>query len=1156
MVPTFSLTVFLICALSDAGIYDKDAFSFPVAVADKDLQCWTPEHQNLVWPALCALCVYFPSATLTTAIKYSPEEDIRYVFLYNRLELITKGLMLFLSLHFVNDPILGLCCLMLGSCVVLAALHYMRPSCQKLAMRWKYFVHWSNIWTCLTCVGALYFDVNHTNWVYHLLAAGAGWTVIFILWLLIIWRNEQQDVMNAPVEEPTTILRACDEVQQLRHDIGHVQGPGAWGRHALILRLLDFATHESSTVRVCAFESLAVLSYWDHVTSEAFFIEMTPNTSMVLVLNAITTEQDESLRIFAVRVLGAFVRAEVHIKELNRFIEEDNGMNIPESIAKLACSTVCRPSQVDCMQTLLAITYVDSNTLDAVAENCVPMLGGWAQKGSLIEQHLAAELFMLISGRFDLTVHLIENGALPKLVSLFMAVDDIETKPEHLETNRSDGFKPGCLQPESAVVFAHQLPATVRQNFQRTYPRVRDIYHQQGDEDNYDELAHRAGRLEWSAWVNSGIPLSISIKEKLIAREFEGVSKVRSAGVTREHLDELFDCMCDSQNDVVSSKLTERTLDGKAIARFLSGYGLGDTTEIEQTMYDTAIYQHGIGELDDNQMHEELPRDLFCRWLVMSLPDNERDATLPGQEASDGVSLALRMLHECVPRSHEADCDAIQLQNDVQQLYDEIYQSHTGAEGAEVEKIVLRISDVARYLVETKQLNIGAVEHVEDSITKEVTQGEADVDAHVQLSALQLQIIKDEITKATTHTLTEIAIAQSAQGRADMVDGGVLVIISRCFGLFKPPEVHGLALNMLHALMNGRFSKEDIAHDGDLMGFYSEIMEFIARAERDPNTPPLLQFERLSALERRKAHMIAAHLGMYHRSVGSPVNRRVIISRIPITKKIVCKLLRAEMEETNDGDEDSEVVATVTTPVSFVNPIADTSNDMEQLEAVEPMQFVQVNAFEQDPPPIFEGSETNALNNSVGKTSQDIPVPELQELATIVEDNARTFQSVDDALEDEEMIFESSRKKIAKTGIIGAVSSCFHFRRIAPATWLFSLTSLLQLRTAQLLKLTDVNAKTGKPGAALGRSAHCAQLTAKLANHYVHVTVTKGKVPFYALDTLLQFSRFEHIPADTHEAVRERYLWALDHEDLGICTLGQHRSLSLHFDCSVAVTHQ
>jgi hypothetical protein len=1001
--------------LAVAGIYDPTSYAFPVAIADKDLQCWTQEHLNIVWPALCALCVYFPSATLTTAIKYSPEEDIRYVFLYNRLELITKGLMLFLSLSYANEPIIGLFCLMLGSCVVIMALHYMRPSCQKLAMRWKYFVHCSNIWTCLTCIGALHFQIDHTNWQYHLQAAGAGWGAIFIVWSLNIWRNEQQDVMNAPVDEPTTSARACREIDQLRHDIGYVTGPPAWGKHALILRLLEFAAHESLTVRVRAFESLAVLSYWDHITSEAFFIEMTPNTAMLLVINAITTEQDQTLLIFAIRVLGAFVRAELHIKELSRFIEQDNGVNLPQSIAKLACSTCRRESQVDCMQTILAITYVDSNTLDAVAEHCIPMLAEWAQKGSLIEQHLAAEIFMLISGRFDHTSELIAQGALPKLVSLFMSVDDIEVNPKSLKVNRSTGFRSGCLQPERAVVIAHQVPHNLRQAFQRIYPRVKHIYHEKDDE-SYEQTAHRADRREWGAWVNSGMPLAIEIKQKLTAREFEGVSRVKSAGVTRQHLNELFDIMYNG-SDAGSSNLTEGTLDGRTIATFLSGYGLGDTDDIEKVLYDTGIYQHGIGEVDDNDIQGELPRELFCRWLLMSMPDT--DALLQGQEVDTG-SLALRVLQECMPHSRDADCDTTLLKRDVESFYDEMQSACSTGENPEAKEIVLRISHVARYLVESKQLGIGTCEEVESAMTIEITAGEADVDAHVQLSTLQLQIMKDEITKATVHTLTEIAMAQGAQGRADMVDGGVLVIISRCFKLFKPPEVHALALNMLHALMNGRFSEKDIAHDADLIGFFSEINEYKAQLERDENASPLLRFEGLTALERRKAHMMAAFLGMYHRSIGSPVNRKVIVSQMPITEDITWQVVRADTDDDEVDDEvDDERSMKSSAAMAgkdaqrFVNPIAD------ELDAPSQTVLGSADTLDSDAPDIIVTAAKvpgNEFPDEMAATNDD------KALATAILPEHHA-----DILQEEDAIFESSREKIANTGITSAVRTVFPF---------------------------------------------------------------------------------------------------------------------------------
>ena len=577
------------CSISSlffATLHHLVSFLFlQVTVADKNLQCWTREHLNLVWPALCSLCIYFPSATLTTAIKYSPDEDIRYVFLYSRLEFITKGLMLFMSLKFVNEPIIAILFLMLGSFAIMAALFYMRPSCQQIAMRWKFFVHTSNVWTCATCAWAQFYGVDHRNWQYHLILASIGWVFIFIFWCYACWKIDKNDVLNSPIEDPSTVPRAVAEILDIRQHIGHATRQHTWGIHATILRLLLFARHEHETVRCAAYETLAVLSYWDHVTEKAFFIEMTPNTSMEIMLNAVTTETDESLRIYAIRTLGAFVRAELHIKQLNMYIEADNGVDLSKSIAELACSTVRPASQIDCMQTLLAITYVDSNTLDAVAANCIPMLGEWAQNGSLVEQHLAAEIFMLVSGRFDLTAGLIAAGALPKLVSLFMAVDDIEAKPATLKVNQTDGFRAGCLQPQRSVTWAHQIPPGVRPNFQKMYCKVKHIYHDLGDQDSDVNFANpvadddgstsprerlepkakqqRVGsrtemkRMEstdtkrlraaggsanteaWSAWVNSGVPLAVEIKAKLSSQAFEGVSKVRSAGVTRAHLDEL-----------------------------------------------------------------------------------------------------------------------------------------------------------------------------------------------------------------------------------------------------------------------------------------------------------------------------------------------------------------------------------------------------------------------------------------------------------------------------------------------------------------------------------------------------------------------------------------------------------------------------------------
>jgi Ca2+-binding EF-hand superfamily protein len=1032
-------------------IYEQDTYPYPVTVADKDLQCWTREHLNLVWPALCALCIYFPTATLTTAIKYSPDEDIRYVFLYTRLEFITKGLMLFFSLKFINEPIIAILFLMLGSCAIMGALYYMKPCCQLIAMRWKFFVHTSNLWTCTTCIWALMAKIDHTNWQTHLYIASVGWLVIFAAWVYTIRKNDKEDVLNAPIEDPTTVPRACSEILELRHHIGYAQRQHVWGVHAAVLRLLDFAKHEDETVRLKAFEAFATLSFWDHVTDKAFFIEMTPNTCMKIFLNAVTKELDESLRIFAVRVLGSFVRAQLHIKELNQYIEEDNGDDVSNSIAKLACTTVRPEARVDCMQTLLALTYVDSNTLDAIAAHCIEMLGGWAQKGSLVEQHLAAEILMLMSGRFDLTADLIADGALPKLVSLFMAVDDIEAKPETLKVNQTDGFRAGCLPPQRSIIFAHQVPPGVRPNFQKMYRRVKHIYADKvsSDSETGDTAAatNKMRRAEskdtqrlrgeggaarassWSAWCSSGVPLAIEIKKKLIAQGFEGVSKVRSAGVTRTHLDELFAIMYETRDAELDTPINEGSLGGTTIASYLATIGLGNADEIEQILFDTGLYQHGIGELNDNSIHEQLSREVFSRWLLMSRPENQGEQS-PRELSGD--SLAFRVLRECLPQSREPGCDLIKLESDVDTLYSEVLAKY-GAEYSGQDALILHKHDLASYLANEKGMYGGTSDELLVDMDKEMSIGEAELDAHVQLSATQLQIMKNEITKATVQTLTEIAIAQGAQGRGDMVDGGVLLIISRCFALFKPPDVHILALNMLHALMNGRFSEEDIGHDADLMGFYSEIQEFNVRLERDPTMPPLLQFERLSAMERRKAHMMAAFLGMYHRSVGSPVNRKVIVSRDPITKDLIAKILAEEEglpqleDELAEGAESAQPLtqtakkqgAQKAVDVVFVNPMGDSDEDEDDPDGVsgiadraESPQFVVVGGGEGGEP------QPTALSSAAELTSTDAAAA-----ARAWKESTTSLQRDRDAeiLIEDERIFESSREKIANTGIIAAV---------------------------------------------------------------------------------------------------------------------------------------
>ena len=118
----------------------------------KSESCWSENHLMLCTISLFSLCIFLPSATLTNAIRFSAPEDIRFVYLFLRLELLIKGIMVFLSLGSQNYQMLALTSLILGSISICVVTKLMQPCCQKHVNRLKYLVHACSIWTCLTCM--------------------------------------------------------------------------------------------------------------------------------------------------------------------------------------------------------------------------------------------------------------------------------------------------------------------------------------------------------------------------------------------------------------------------------------------------------------------------------------------------------------------------------------------------------------------------------------------------------------------------------------------------------------------------------------------------------------------------------------------------------------------------------------------------------------------------------------------------------------------------------------------------------------------------------------------------------------------------------------------------------------------------------------------
>jgi hypothetical protein len=340
-------------------------------LADRTLGCHSPDHLMMITLSLIGLCLFFPSATLTTAIQYGPQEDVRFVYLYLRLEFIAKGLMLFMSLQFTSQPQIALAWLMFGSVGVIAIIHFMQPCCLRAVNQWKQMVHLCQIWTCLTCQWVIYKDSH--DWKGHLAMAVGGWMAIWAILGAKVMFRRHVDIFGQPPNDPVTVLMAARAIKQLENDIAHASSLRRWGSHARILELMRFGRHSNMQVRRFAFESFAILSYLDQMTKQNNFIELAADTIMPLLLDALHVEDDEDTKVFAVRTLSTFLQESRHILELTKY-NDSHEHEVSEVIAELALAAERKSSKIDCMMCLLEMSSIDSNSLDAIAKFCVPML--------------------------------------------------------------------------------------------------------------------------------------------------------------------------------------------------------------------------------------------------------------------------------------------------------------------------------------------------------------------------------------------------------------------------------------------------------------------------------------------------------------------------------------------------------------------------------------------------------------------------------------------------------------------------------------------------------------------------------------------------------------------------------------------------------------
>ena len=74
------------------------------------------------------------------------------------------------------------------------------------------------------------------------------------------------------------------------------------------------------------------------------------------------------------------------------------------------------------------------------------------------------------------------------------------------------------------------------------------------------------------------------------------------------------------------------------------------------------------------------------------------------------------------------------------------------------------------------------------------------------------------------------------------------------------------------------FSLTDVLADPEFAGYYADCLQLAEEAVTSAESRPVLKFESLTALQRRKVHTVANFAKLYHRSSGPPEARVVTVS--------------------------------------------------------------------------------------------------------------------------------------------------------------------------------------------------------------------------------------------------------------------------------------
>ena len=736
-----------------------------VVSAQKELLCWSERHLTYCTISLFGLGIFLPSATLTSAVKFSDTEDVRFVYLYLRMELLLKGVMIFAALSTQQNETVALSCLCVGSMTITIVCYLMQPSNHKHVNRIKYLCHACAIWMALTCIWVV--ESDNKDWKMHAALVGLGWGAFFCLHIASEVNGRASDIMRREADDDTVQKCAMemDKLQQLISSGNTI----AWTTHSYVLRLLDFAQHKHVPISKKSFETLALLSYLDQMTQEDAFFAFAPSTCMEIFCNALAYG-DANVQSFAIRTLKTFLQEQRYVTEMALLLSDRSdrdiktasapqiqGMQVAQPVADVVKNAGQLGPKLDAGICLLALCGIDSNQL-RWAVPLLPTLNQWMRSGPVVSQHLALEILANISSRFDLSEFIVTSDCLPAIFELFEAID--QGTGNQLAVNEENGFRKGFAQPASLTSLAHQLPRAVIENFSSQFSTVKGFLDEMSGDATSEEAPVSIWIEDFLAWMESGNFLSEKIKAKLVVNEINLKSDEPVEPLSKGQYELLFALIDDDGSG---------DLDEDEIAEFLETQGLGERSEISQILLDTGLRQRGISEM--KEVDEEIVPDQFRGWL-------RTGATKDG--------LARRMITHMfgADMTDEALTDEM-----IDGLFGEIDDDAGGS---------LDADEIASFLEEK---GLGDKDDLEDILKGEMV-GRSVTDTVVQLSAKHIHIMKTEMIRFVLHIIMESAGGMSGLGRQKMIENGVVDIILRSVREGNDDVLRVTALQGLHALVS------------------------------------------------------------------------------------------------------------------------------------------------------------------------------------------------------------------------------------------------------------------------------------------------------------------------------------------------------------------